>query len=275
MVESNAEYSQRFVHMNQVIMSPPSREPGMSALDFSHAESQWNSLYEMLKHLQLQIHIMPNVSYVDAFYAVSRHGFITDKIVLLAHQPVNVARQYAPYLKSFCQSISTLEAHQIQSVRLHPDHHSPLKYAGYADTFCVDDCLYFGYGSSSDHAVANDLQSKTGKRVIDLCLQDEYPFLMDAFLPVNEGQALCHPSSMHPDSVSLLAESFMLTTLQDDFSLVPSHSIVLDQTAIVSEQCYDTQSALSSLGYDVLTVDLGFFQDRRLGPRGLILPIAG
>ena len=38
---------------------------------------------------------------------------------------------------------------QVDQTRLHPDHKTPLPYAGHADTLYIDDCIYFGYGGHS------------------------------------------------------------------------------------------------------------------------------
>ena len=141
------------------------------------------------------------------------------------------------------------------------------------DVLRLDDTLLLGYGNHSAHEVANDLQNKTRLRVIDLMLSQANSQLMDALLIVNEGQALCHTNMLHPDSLAYLQELCAVTHISDDQACKATHTIMTEQTAIMSHNCYETEQALYDLGYEVQSIAFDYFQQQGYGPSALILPV--
>lgn len=259
--------------MLDILMSDPTRIIGASPIDLRHARSQWRQLIDLLKQVGCQVQLLPECPYISDFFAVSRHGFVLQHRVLLGYRSTDVMNESSPYLSAWCQLPSHKTAIQVDQTRLHPDHKTPLPYAGHADTLYIDDCIYFGYGGHSAHEVANDLITKTGKRVVDLFVEQPDTYLIDAILPVHDGMVLCHESGLHRNSHDVLSSCFTTDTLQDSPDDYPSHSLVFDEVAIVPDNCYETQRMLGEIGYTVHPVDVRFFQSIGLGPRGLILPL--
>ena len=253
-------------------MSRPDHISGATSADQRHALLQWDNLHELLTQLGCHIHLLPSCSYVDNLFAVSRHGFLLNDRALLGYSGNN-PDESSPYLSAWCQQHSSDKPIQVFHTRLHPDRETPLPYAGHADTLFIDDCVYFGYGCHSAHEIANDLITKTGKRVVDLFVDQSDRYLIDTILPVHDGMMLYHDSGLHQNSLSVLDSCFTTDVIQDSIDLCPSHSLVIGDHAIVPDNCYETQRVFGDLGYQVSPIDMRLYQSMQLGPRGLILPI--
>ena len=259
--------------MIQILMSRPEQILGASSADQRHAIMQWDALYETLTQLGCHVHLLPCCPYVEDFFAVSRHGFALDQRMLLSYSG-HSSSETSPYLSAWCEQFSSPEDPvHISRTRLHPDRETPLPYAGHADTLFIDNCLYFGYGSYSAHEIANDLITKTGKRVVDLFIDQSQRYLIDTILPVHDGMMLYHDHGLHQNSLLVLDGCFTTATLQDAVDLCPSHSLMIGDHAVVPDNCYETQRMLGELGYQVIPVEMSAYQAMQLGPRGLILPL--
>ena len=260
--------------MSQLLMSKPEHIEGASPVDLRHAQSQWKTLHDALITVGYKVECLPDVSYVKHYYAMSRHGLLIDNKALLAfHASSTHDQQTSPYLAAWCHYHAKKRPLRVETTRLHPERTVPIAYAGHADTLYIDQCLYFGYGANSVHEIANDLITKTGKRVVDLFITEPGAHLIDFVLPVHDGQIFCDPSGLHPNSVSVLADCFSLHNLQDPKACYPAQSMICGQKAIVSSECHETQLMLAEHGYEVLTIDMQFFHSMGLGPRALTLPL--
>ena len=70
--------------MTQLLMSKPERIEGASAVDLRHAQSQWQSLHDALLSVGCKVDCLPDVPYVQHYYAMSRHGLMIDNKALMA-----------------------------------------------------------------------------------------------------------------------------------------------------------------------------------------------
>ena len=259
--------------MTHFLMSPPCRHAARSSQDFSALYREWQSLGDTLERVGCRVTRIPTAPGVDSFFALSRHALIVDRTIILNHQRGPRSHLSSPYFSAWCQASELMQTYRVESPRLHPDRLEPLLFSGEADTLIVDNTLYFGYGGLSAHDMANDLVTKTGKRVVDLSILSHQHTLMDCLVAVHDGQLLCHLDRIHPNSVAVLADHFAVTEHQDAPEYFPSHSLILDEHAIVADNCYETQAALGAFGYDVIPLEFKAFQSLGFGPRALVMTV--
>ena len=256
--------------MKAAIMSRPSLNQGYSKIDIQHAASQWQKLFDLILKFNIPIHLLPDVSYVDRFYALAYHGFIYKDSCLFSNYNAS-NRQYAPYLNAWLTQNHHMFGMSKSYPRAHGDHHLPHIFAGSADAILIDSVIYFGYGEFSNIEVANDLATIMKTKTVELALNDKNKNLIDSILPINPGQVLCHDLALESQSTSKLADSFSLICLQDDPKIFPSHTLIHGLKAICSDACNETIKMLSELGYEVFPIDMSFYQTLGLGPRSLTL----
>lgn len=257
--------------MHQFIMSPPCSDPSPHSFP-KDALYQWQELYKLLIHIGCKISLIPGPSSNPHFVSTSQHAFIANNTAVLSYNRHSNC-QSSPYLHAWIREQDQFSDYKICQPALHPDHPHPLFFSGSTDAILIDGTLYFGYGPSSVHAIANDLSVKTKKPVVDISLKNTARFLIDAIFPINDGQMLCNPNQIDPSSLSCLVDRFSLHYSKDPIETLPTHSIVIDNHAIVSQDCFGTQQLLAGLGYEVSTINLDAFQAHGLGPRALVLPI--
>ena len=92
-------------------------------------------------------------------------------------------------------------------------------------------------------------------------------------LPVHDGLILRHDDGLHDNSLAVLSDCFSTDTLQDCSSKLPAHTLIVNDHAIVPDNCYETQRMLGDFGLDIIPVDMTYFQSIGLGPRALTLPV--
>ena len=252
-------------------MSPPCSEHPTKSFP-KKALHQWQELYKLLDSLGCEISLVPSPSANPLFVGASQYAFVTDNTFVFSYSKHSTC-QFSPFLNAWIREQDQFSNYKICQPALHPDHPHPLFFSGSTDAILIDGSLYFGYGPSSAHAVASDLCATIKKPVIDISLKGSARFLIDAIFPINDGQMLCNPSQVDPSSLSYLADRFSLHDSKDPIETLPTHSIVIDNHAIVSQDCFETQQLFSSLGYEVSTINLDAFQSYGLGPRALVLPI--
>ncbi|MEC8881815.1 MAG: hypothetical protein VX737_00855 [Pseudomonadota bacterium] len=258
--------------MKAVIMSEPVFTNGFSSVDNQHAHQQWQQLHDLILKLGIPVYRLPNVPYIDRFYAMSQHGLIYGNQCLLAHNR-DARCQYGPYLKAWISESPNFSSLHTAYPRYHRDNKHPQVFSGSADAILVDSTFYMGYGTYTNIEVANDLTSVMKTRTVELSLLKPNSHLIDSILPINSGQIFYQDASLNPQSASTLAESFSLICAQDDPTLYPTHSLIYGLNAICSDNCVETIKNLIQLGYEVHTVEMSFFQSLGLGPLALTLPV--
>ena len=258
--------------MKAVIMSEPYLNHGFSSVDIQHGNTEWQQLHDLISQLDLPVHRLPSVHYIDQFFALSRHGLIyADQCLLGYHH--DAKSQYGPYLNAWFSESPHFSSLHTTYPRGHSDNKHPHLFSGSADAILVDSTFYLGYGTFTHIEVANDLTSVTKNKTVELSLLHQNSHLIDSILPINSGQIFYHDASLNPQSTSTLAESFSLICTQDDPSLCPTHSLIYGLNAICSDNCVETMKNLIQLGYEVHPIDMRFFQSLGLGPLALILPV--
>jgi N-dimethylarginine dimethylaminohydrolase len=245
-----------------ILMCPPDFygieyeiNPWMSrsrASDPRFARAQWQTLYQLLVGLQVDVRLLPPVQGLPDLVFTANAGLIWHETAFLARFRHAARQPETPEDRRW------FDSHGLSPVML-PE---GWDFEGAGDALFCGDTLYGGYLIRSDAGALQWLGSTLGCRVIPLQLVDPHYYHLDTcFCPLSPSEAVYFPAAFDDYGQKVLVAQIpdLIPVRPDEAARFACNAVVVGRDVILNTGCPQLETDLQQRGYHTHATDLGEF----------------
>lgn len=253
----------------KVLMCPPLHYEPASGEDASAVMAEWRGLYRLLRdELDVQVDLLEPRPDMPKLVLAASGGFVWKDCFLASRFREDSRRPEAEAWENFflVRGYAT------------PALPEGCCFEGERDLVVVGGTMFAGYRSKDDLAAHAAVAEVLGGEICSLRLSDAWDRPLDTCLcPLDGGSALFHPDAFDPSARKALHDHVprMDPVDADDAPRLGCNALVTGRKAVLPEGCPETAAHLEEAGFQVHNTPLGSYARHGVGPKALVLKIAG
>jgi N-dimethylarginine dimethylaminohydrolase len=248
-------------HRPAILMCPPDFygieyeiNPWMSRSAPSDADlsrQQWKTLYELLRQVGADVHLMQPVQGLPDLVFTANAGLVWHDAVYLS------AFRHAARQGETPVNAAWFAAHGFRNLELP----AGMNFEGAGDALFCGDTLYAGYLVRSDASSMQWLGNQMGCRVIPLQLVDEHFYHLDTcFCPLDAQSAIYFPDAFDEYACRALSQIPRLIAVHpEEAARFACNAVVVGHDVVLNAGCPQLEADLRQVGFTPHATELGEF----------------